>query len=95
MLKLRHLQFDASGNVTDSIDCGSFRSYADIGKRLHSKGKIGSYYVLPSNMTTMAAIREITVTHDKYGIRVDIDGSGYLRIIGAMVGMRNELKGGD
>jgi len=76
MLKLKMLHFE-DGEVVAIDDCGNFRSYADIGKALHHRGKPGKYYVLPSNLSSLAAIREIEVKRDKYGKEVIMDGSVY------------------
>ena len=77
MLKLLRQILDKDGNLIKSEPCGHFRSYANIGKRLHSKGKVGKYYVLPSNATGIASMREIIVTKDEYGKQVEMEGSIY------------------
>lgn len=77
MLKLRLQVKDDKGNLIGQRNCGQFRSYKDIGKYLHSKGKVGEYYVLPSNMSSIAAMKQITVSKDKYGKQVIMDGSVY------------------
>lgn len=56
---------------------GQFRSYVDIGKYLRRSGKAGVYYVLPDNAVSIASMRTITVTKDKYGKEVEMDGSVY------------------
>jgi len=76
MLKLRLLQFDEAGNLLSTINRGNFRSYANIGKYLQYRGAIGKYYILPSN-GSIASIREVTVTKDKFGKQVEMEGSLY------------------
>jgi len=77
MLKLKLLAFDEQGNLISTTDCGNFRSYKDIGKRLFHKGKPGRYYAIPNNMTSLSAIKEITVTQDKFGKQVEMEGGLY------------------
>jgi len=77
MLKLKRQILDEDGNLIKSEPCGHFRSYADIGKHLYSKGKVGKYYVLPSNAKGIASMREIVVTKDKYGKQVEMEGAIY------------------
>ena len=48
----------------DTAKLGTFKSYKEIGEWLAENGETGSYYVLPANMTSLAAIKEIKV--DKY-----------------------------
>ena len=75
-MKLRKLQLE-DGEVVAIDDCGNFRSYADIGEYLRRRGKVGRYYVIPNNLSSLAAIKEITVSYDKYGKEVIMDGSVY------------------
>ena len=77
MLKLKYQEFDQLGNLIKSVDCGRFRSYVDIGKHLRAKGRVGKYYVMPNNMTSLASMREIEVTKDKYGKQVIMEGAVY------------------
>jgi len=77
MLKLRQIKYDEQGNLTESIPCGTFKSYNAIGKRLRARGKVGEYWVLPSNMASIAAMKKIIVSKDKYGKQVKMDGSIY------------------
>ena len=77
MIKLKLQNLDEAGTLVSTTDCGHFRSYADIGKHLYWKGKPGKYYAIPNNMSSLAAIQEITVTRDKYGKQVMMDGSLY------------------
>jgi len=56
---------------------GGFRSYANIGKYLKRSGKVGVYYVLPNNAVSIASMRTIKVTKDKYGKQVEMEGAIY------------------
>ena len=76
MLRLRLLQFDEAGNLVNTVKQGNFRSYADIGKYLQHRGSVGKYYILP-NGNSLASIREVTVTKDKFGKQVEMEGSLY------------------
>lgn len=77
MLKLKLLHFDSDGKLTSMTHCGQYRSYIDIAKHLKWKGKTGKYCVIPSRLSNIAPIREITVTKDKYGKIVEMEGSIY------------------
>ena len=77
MLKLVKNTFDDGGNLTSIENIRNFRSYDAIGKWLQSKGQVGDYYVMPSNMTSLAAFRTIKVTKDKYGKQVEMEGAIY------------------
>jgi len=77
MIKLKLQNLDDKGNLLNTTDCGNFRGYKDIGKYLYRRGKPGKYYAIPSNMASLAAIKEITVTRDKYGKQVEMEGSYY------------------
>jgi len=77
MLKLKLQNLDDKGYLIDTIDCGTFRSYKDIGAYLYRRGRIGKYYVIPNNISNLGAIKEINVTRDKYGKQIEIQGSLY------------------
>ena len=76
MLKLRLLQFDEAGNLICTVKKGNFRSYADIGQYLQHKGAIGRYYILPGG-GSIASIKEIVVTKDKFGKQIEMEGNLY------------------
>ena len=77
MIKLRLLNLDTKRNLVSFEDCGTYRSYADIGNYLRRRGKLGKYYAIPNNITTLAGIREINVTKHQYGKEVEMEGSIY------------------
>ena len=77
MIKLRLLNLDTKGNLVSFEECGTYRSYVDIGNYLRRRGKPGKYYAIPNNITNLVGIREINVTKDKYGKEVEMESSIY------------------